>query len=88
MIFGVGQSVQVPTPQGPRSATVSSFALANDELGSQSASSHWAGYDSWAGRNGAILISTNINLDGNSITALLLLNASDQDRLLSDGFEP
>jgi hypothetical protein len=87
IIFGVGQSVLVPTPQGLRTATVSSFALANDELGSQSTSSHWAGYDAWAGRNGAILISANINLDGNPITALLLLQASDQELLLRDGFE-
>lgn len=87
LLLASGQSIAVPTSLGPRSVAISSFALANDGLGSQNASSHWSGYDGWAGRNGNILLNASFNLDGNAVNALLLMQASDQGRLFKDGFE-
>jgi hypothetical protein len=87
VLLAPGQTIAVPTPSGLQNASISSMGLTTDGLSSQSSSSHWAGYDSWAGSNGHVLINAGLNLNGSSISTLILLQASDQERIFHDGFE-
>lgn len=88
LLLSIGQTVSVPTPQGVASATVLGYSLVPDSLGSAGPSSHSAGYDSWTSRKGAILLRLQLSTSVNSnIRVLALMQVSDQELLLRDGFE-
>jgi hypothetical protein len=88
LLMAVGQSIQVPTTQGLRTATVFRYSTTGDWLGSQGPSSYDMGFDSWAGANGNVLLNVGLRLpEDTNISALLMLQASDQNLLFKDGFE-
>jgi hypothetical protein len=80
-----GQTITVPTPQGPANATLSnSFFLIGGDSG---ASSHGTGKDSWIASNGVALFSGTVSLNGNNVQIIGRVLASAQDRIFEDGYE-
>lgn len=87
LILRNGQSVSVNTTAGLAQATVNSFFPIGAGDSSQGASAHPSGIDSWAARDGTVLVGASLGLTTGNANALMLAQVSDFDRLLVDGFE-
>lgn len=87
LILRNGQTISVNTTAGIAQATVNSFSVIGAGDTSQGASAHPSGIDSWAARDGSVLVSASIALPTGNANALMLSRVSDFDRFLVDGYE-
>ena len=86
LILRVGQSIAVATSAGPAQATVNSFSVFGGDT-SQSASSHPGGFDSWAARDGSLLVSASVAVGASNANVLMLSSVSNLDAVFANGFE-
>ncbi len=82
------QDGQAITINGNISASVTSYGFPTSGDSSNGASASWSGTDSWAGKDGSILINAMLNVpSGGSGMALIRTQLSDPDRVFRNGFE-